>query len=147
MFKHLLVPIDGSALSRSAASQAIIFAKAIGAQMTFFYARPDYPATFYGEATLIEPVTPDAFALAAQRQADQFLGECQERAAQSGVSSQGLSVVSDVPYQAIIDAATKAGCDMIFMASHGRRGFASLLLGSETHRVLAHSRIPVLVYR
>jgi nucleotide-binding universal stress UspA family protein len=66
---------------------------------------------------------------------------------EAGVPVEKLSLTSDIPYEAIIDAATQAGCDLIFMASHGRRGISALLLGSETHKVLTHSTIPVLVYR
>jgi len=65
----------------------------------------------------------------------------------AGVQCNKLSLTSDIPYEAIIDAANQSGCDLIFMASHGRRGLTSLLLGSETHKVLTHSTIPVLVYR
>ena len=66
---------------------------------------------------------------------------------EAGVPVERMSLTSDIPYQAIIDAANQAGCDLIFMASHGRRGFSALLLGSETNKVLTHSKIPVLVYR
>jgi nucleotide-binding universal stress UspA family protein len=147
MFKHILVPTDGSQLSSDSAQRAVVFAKEAGARITFFFAKPDYPVAFYGEGALIDPTTPERFAEMADRQAKDILAQCQALATQAGVPCGVLANVSDVPYQAIIDAASTAGCDLIFMASHGRRGFSGLLLGSETQKVLTHSTIPVLVYR
>jgi nucleotide-binding universal stress UspA family protein len=147
MFKHILVPTDGSQLSSDTVSRAVAFAKEVGARITFFFAKPDYPVAFYGEGALIDPTTPERFGEMADRQAKDILAQCETIAGQSGVPCSLLANVSDVPYQAIIDAATATGCDLIFMASHGRRGFSGLLLGSETQKVLTHSTIPVLVYR
>lgn len=147
MFKHILVPTDGSQLSQQAVQRAIDFAKEIGARITFFYAKPEYPVTFYGEGALIDPTTPEKFAQMTEQQAREILDACAEQAAAAGVACATLSQTSDVPYEAIIAAATTAGCDLIFMASHGRRGIGALLLGSETQKVLTHSKIPVLVYR
>lgn len=147
MFKHILIPTDGSALSKDAARRAVNFAKEIGARVTFFFAKPEYPVAFYGEGALIDPTTPEKFAEMADRQAQDILTECGAIAGAAGVACSGVADTSDVPYQAIIDAAANAGCDLIFMASHGRRGISGLLLGSETQKVLTHSTIPVLVYR
>lgn len=147
MFKHIFVPTDGSPLSQETVKRAIDFAKEAGAHITFFYAKPEYPVAFYGEGALIDPTTPEKFAKMAQQQADEILGACEKLAAAANVPCGSVTKTSDIPYEAIIAAAEAAGSDMIFMASHGRRGFGGLLLGSETQKVLTHSKIPVLVYR
>lgn len=147
MFKHILVPTDGSPLSSDTVKRAIAFAKETGARVTFFFAKPDYPVAFYGEGALIDPTTPDKFAEMADKQAQEILAAHEASAKAEGVASASLSSVSDIPYEAIIAAAETSGADLIFMASHGRRGISGLLLGSETQKVLTHSKIPVLVYR
>jgi len=147
MFKHILVPTDGARLSQETVKRAIAFAREAGARITFFYAKPEYPVAFYGEGALIDPTTPEKFAQMADQQASEILGQCSKLAAEAGVACAVTSQTSDIPYEAIIAAARNAGCDLIFMASHGRRGIGGLLLGSETQKVLTHSTIPVLVYR
>jgi nucleotide-binding universal stress UspA family protein len=147
MFKHILVPTDGSALSGETVRKAVDFARDTGARITFFYAKPDYPVAFYGEGALIDPTTPEKFAEMAEKQAREILSAAQDEAAGAGVGCTTASTTSDVPYQAIIEAAERNGCDLIFMASHGRRGLSGLLLGSETQKVLTHSKVPVLVFR
>ncbi|MDS4014519.1 MAG: universal stress protein [Candidatus Accumulibacter sp.] len=147
MFKNILVPTDGSELSQDTARRAISFAKEAGARITAFYAKPEYPVSYFGEGALIDPTTPEKFAELAEQQAQQVLDFVVELGRAAGVQVDRMALTSDLPYQAIIDAANEAGCDLIFMASHGRRGFSALLLGSETNKVLTHSKIPVLVYR
>ena len=147
MFKHFLVPTDGSDLSEGTAARAVSLAKETGARITFFYAQPDFPMPIYGEGALIDPTTPEQFAKSAAAESDRILAKAKEMANAEGVNADTDSVVSEVPYEAIIDAADRHGCDLIFMASHGRRGIAGLLLGSETQKVLTHSKTPVLVYR
>ncbi len=147
MFKHILVPTDGSELSQATARSAIAFAKEAGARVTVFFAKPEYPIAYFGEGALIEPTTPEKFAELADQQATQYLGEIQALCTEAGVECATTSATSDIPYEAIIEAASKSGCDLIFMASHGRRGISGFLLGSETNKVLTHSKIPVLVYR
>jgi len=147
MFKHILVPTDGSELSQATARRAIEFARETGARITLFFAKPEYPIAYFGEGALIDPTTPEKFAELADQQATEYLGEVRKLCDEAGVECGAVSVTSDVPYEAIIEAADKAGCDLIFMASHGRRGISGLLLGSETNKVLTHSKIPVLVYR
>ena len=147
MFKHILVPVDGSDLSKETARRAVSFAKEAGARITAFFAKPEYPVSYYGEGALIDPTTPEKFAELAEQQAQQVLDFVVEVCQNAGVKVDKLSLTSDIPYQAIIDGATQSGCDLIFMASHGRRGISALLLGSETHKVLTHSKIPVLVFR
>jgi nucleotide-binding universal stress UspA family protein len=147
MFKHILVPTDGSQLSTDTVKRAIAFAKETRAKISFFFAKPDYPVAFYGEGALIDPTTPDKFADMAQQQAKEILDANEALAKAEGVDCGSVSAVSDIPYEAIIAAAEQVGADLIFMASHGRRGISGLLLGSETQKVLTHSKIPVLVYR
>ena len=147
MFKHILVPTDGSALSDSTVARAVSFAKESGARITFFYSQPDFPMPIYGEGALIDPTTPEQFAKSAASEAEALLGKARSAAEAAGVACDSDTAVNEVPYEAIIDAADRHGCDLIFMASHGRRGIAGLLLGSETQKVLTHSKTPVLVYR
>lgn len=147
MFKHILVPTDGSQLSTDTVQRAISFAKETGARITFFFSKPDYPVAFYGEGALIDPTTPEKFAEMADRQAAEILAACERLAKAADVACQTLATTNEIPYEAIIDAADRSGCDLIFMASHGRRGISGLLLGSETQKVLTHSKVPVLVYR
>ncbi len=147
MFKNILVPTDGSELSASTVSRAIDFAKEAGAKITFFYAQPDFPTPIYGEGALFDPTTPEQFSRAAAAEAEKILSQAKAAADTAGVDSSNDTVVSEVPYEAIIGSAERNRCDLIFMASHGRRGLSGLLLGSETQKVLTHSKIPVLVYR
>jgi len=147
MFKHILVPADGSQLSDSMLDRAISFARENGAKMTFFFAKPEYPLAFYGEGALIDPTTPERFAEMADGQAKDILGKAEAKAKAQGVVATSLSLANSAPWEGIIAAADQVGADLIFMASHGRRGISGLLLGSETQKVLTHSKIPVLVYR
>ena len=147
MFKHLLVPTDGSELSQETVRRAVSFAREAGARITAFYAKPEYPVTYYGEGALIDSTTPEQFAELAEQQAQQNLGFVEELCQEAGVQCHKLTLTSDIPYEAIIEAATQSDCDLIFMSSHGRRGLSGLLLGSETNKVLTHTKIPVLVYR
>lgn len=147
MFKHILVPTDGSALSQAAVCQAVDFAAAIGARLSAFYAKPPYPDARFGESGFIAPVTPEKFQRYEDRLAERFLGHAQECCERAGVPFSGLSTISDLPAKAIIDAAEACGADLICMASHGRKGFRRLLIGSEANAVLTHTRIPVLILR
>ncbi|OQA35041.1 MAG: Stress response protein NhaX [Betaproteobacteria bacterium ADurb.Bin341] len=147
MFKHILVPTDGSELSRQTARRAVSFAQEAGARVTAFHAKTTYPISFLGEGGMADPFTPESFAEMTEQQARVYLGEVEQMCAAAGVPCDAVSVTSNLPHEAIIAAAEAAGCDLIFMASHGRRGLTSLLLGSETNKVLTHSDIPVLVYR
>ena len=147
MFKNILVPTDGSELSVRTMQRAVTFAKEAGARITAFFAKPEYPVTYYGEGALIDPTTPEKFAELAEQQAAEYLGAVTRLCQEAGVECTTVSATSDVPHEAIIKAAETAGCDLIFMASHGRRGISALLLGSETQKVLTHTTIPVLVYR
>lgn len=147
MFKHLLVPTDGSELSNLALGKAVEFAREIGAKITLFYAKPGFPVAYFGEGALIDPLTPAQFSAMTDQQAKAVLDVGVGLCVAGGVSCETLANVHDAPYEAIIDAAEQVGADLIFMASHGRSGISALLLGSETNKVLTHTKIPVLVYR
>lgn len=147
MFKHVLVPTDGSALSAETVDRAISFAQEVGAELTFLYVQPDYPVSYFGEGALVDPTTPDSFAEMTAKVANEILERSAAAARQAGVAARTATVVNDLPYEAIVDMAHKEGCDLILMTSHGHRGLANLLLGSETQKVLSHTSIPVLVYR
>lgn len=147
MFKHVLVPTDGSELSEMVVQKAADFAREIGAKVTLFYAKPSFPVAYFGEGALIDPLTPTQFSEMTDQRAEEVLNLARQNCEAVGVCCETRSTTHDAPYEAIIEAAESAGCDLIFMASHGRRGISGLLLGSETNKVLTHSRIPVLVYR
>lgn len=147
MFKHLLVPTDGSPLSQQAMAQAIAFAGETGARITFFCASRPFPPIYFGSGAIMDAQAPQQFQRSATGVAQDILAAAEAQARAAGVICASLMLVSDAPYEAIIEAARQKGCDLIFMASHGRRGVDALLLGSETQKVLTHSNIPVLVYR
>lgn len=147
MYKHILVPTDGSKLSLKAANQAVKLAKALGARITGFYASPDPGSTYYGDGYILRSPSAEAQAEFAQKQARKCLSAIEVEAEVEKVPCAVFHVISDSPYAAIIDAAKKKKCDLIFMASHGRRGLSGMVLGSETQKVLTHSKIPVLVCR
>jgi nucleotide-binding universal stress UspA family protein len=144
MFKHLLVPTDGSELSQAAIQSAVNFAKSIGAKVTGLYAIPKFHVFTY-RTEMVED-TKEQYSRDSRAHAQKYLATIEDAARKAGVSCETTYVASDHPYEAIVDAAEKKGCDLIAMASHGRKGLKGVLLGSETHKVLVHSRIPVLVY-
>ena len=147
MFKHLLVPTDGSGLSTDAVRHAVSFAKESGARITFFCAAKRIPAFYLGVGAIPDPGVAMQFNDTEEAGAHEVLDDCVAIATEAGVPSDKIALSNDQPWQAIIEAADRAKCDLIFMASHGRRGIQALLLGSETQKVLTHSTIPVLVHR
>lgn len=145
MFRHILLPTDGSEISRDTARHAVAFAKHMGAELTAIYVKPI--ASLDHEGDLIDPSAVDRIGHAAEKKAKEYLGFIKKLCKEMGVECRALAAEGDHPYEVIIDAATSGRCDLIFMASHGRRGLKSLLLGSETQKVLTHTSVPVLVYR
>lgn len=145
MFKHVLLPTDGSKLSEKSVRQGIRLAKALHARVTALHVIPKFH-TFSYEIEMLE-LSRSEYENAAAKRADEFLRTVKKVAASAGVECEVLQSISDQPYAEIIKTAQKRGCDLILMASHGRRGIEGLLLGSETQKVLAHSKTPVLVYR
>ena len=145
MFKHLLLPTDGSQMSSNAVHEAIQFAKSINASVTGIYVMPEYQ-TFTFQTEMLSD-TKEQFEKDSRAHADQFLSVIEKAAAAAAVACDTAVATSDHPYEAIIQAAEERGCDLIVMASHGRKGLQGVLLGSETQKVLTHSPLPVLVYR
>lgn len=145
MFKHILLPTDGSRGSEKAIRKALELAKSTGAKVTGFHVIPKFHVFTYRTEMLED--TREEYARDSRAHAQQYLAVIEKAAKQAGVSCETAYTTSDHPYGAIIQAAKRKGCDLIAMASHGRRGVQGLLLGSETQKVLTHSKIPVLVYR
>lgn len=147
MFKHLLVPTDGSPLSCDAVDHAIAFARDAGARITFFHAEQRLPALYVDMGAIGDPQMLHRFHQGEDSIAQKILVDAERRAEAAGVDCTTLTMSCDEPSEAIVEAVRRQGCDLIFMASHGHKGIGALLLGSETQNVLAHTRIPVLVYR
>lgn len=145
MFKHILIPTDGSKLSEEAAKQGIRLARELGAHVTCFHAIPRFHTSDV-MLGLLETSRGD-YEKAAMNYATNYTGFVSRVARSAGVECAVEYATTDDAAAAIVDAARKHKCDLILMASHGRRGMQSLLLGSETQKVLTHSNIPVLVYR
>jgi nucleotide-binding universal stress UspA family protein len=144
MFKHILIPSDGSDLSKDAVQYAISLAKSVNAKVTGIIVSIPFHV-FTADVEMIED-TPESYKKRVAALATKYLEQVKD-AAKAGVSCDTIHVEHEHPYQAIIDAAKTKGCDLIVMASHGRRGISAIVLGSETVKVLTHSTIPVLVYR
>jgi len=147
MFKHILVPTDGSKLASESAQAAVRLAAALGARVTAFFAAPPPTPIIFKSLRPVGYATPREHEKMTQKAADSYLGAVEKAAAAAGVPCERLTVTNDYPADAIVAAAKKRRCDLIFMASHGRRGFHDSRLGSETQKVLSDSPIPVLVYR
>jgi nucleotide-binding universal stress UspA family protein len=148
MYKHLLIPTDGSRLSDKAVKEGIALAKQLGARLTLYHAVPDYPEPLYFESVVMAPYAqPEHYRAQAERHGAKVLAKASARAAAAGIEAVTYTNLANVPWEGIIAAATKKRCDLIVMASHGRRGVSGFLLGSETQKVLTHSKVPVLVVR
>jgi nucleotide-binding universal stress UspA family protein len=145
VFKHILIPTDGSELSRKAVLYGVQLARAYKSQVTGLTLVEPYRVASM-DAILVS-VDEDEYEAESRRIAERALEQVRMAADAAGVSCDTIREVHQHPYRAIIDAAHAKSCDLIVMASHGRRGVAALLLGSETAKVLTHSTIPVLVYR
>jgi nucleotide-binding universal stress UspA family protein len=147
MFKHILVPTDGSTLSQDTVTRAVSFAKEAGARITLFYAESEALEAYVGMGAISSPHLTQELHERLDGAAKEILDAAEQVARDAGVECHRLVLVGSRPYELIIQAAESNACDLIFMASHGRKGISSLLLGSETQKVLTHSKIPVLVYR
>lgn len=147
MFTHILVPTDGSDLSQATVVRAVKFAKETGARLTFFYAEPVVPGVYAGLGVISDPQAQRTAQERLDSATHDILRSAEQVAQAAGVACECLARRGERPYALIIEAAQTQACDLIFMASHGRRGLDALLLGSETQKVLTHSKIPVLVYR
>lgn len=149
MYKHILVPTDGSALSLKAAKEAAGLAKRLKANVTALFVIPPYspPVVGDGQMPYNTGIAVQRYKEAAEKQASKALDKVEKAVARSQVRCEKMFVTNDQPWAGIIGVARERKCDVIVMASHGRGGLAGLLLGSETTKVLAHSKKPVLVCR
>jgi nucleotide-binding universal stress UspA family protein len=148
MYKHILLPVDGSELSLKAVNECFGFAKAVGAKITIINVVPHFSlqvdTAFASDLVKqIEKSREDEY----RKVGEKMVGELAQRAKKDGIQCESAVVVGNSPYEEIIVNADKRGCDLITMASHGRRGLDAVLLGSETMKVLTHTKIPVLVVR
>ncbi|MDO9315887.1 MAG: universal stress protein [Burkholderiaceae bacterium] len=144
MFKRILVPTDGSDITTKAVDTAIALAKSLGAQIIALSVKEPFP---YSAMSEMQPVPPQEYFDAQVRISAARVQRVQQACTAAGVACETHTVEADHPWQAIIDLAKTAHCDLLVMASHGRRGVSALLLGSETQKVLTHSTVPVLVVR
>jgi nucleotide-binding universal stress UspA family protein len=145
MFQRILIPTDGSEPSQRGILASIKLASSLNAQVIGLTVTPEFH-TWTLEAEQIE-MTQEDYAAHNEKRAQRILGDVARAAQHAAVNCRVLHAISDTPYEAIIAAARDQHCDLISMASHGRRGLKGLLLGSETHKVLVHSTVPVLVHR
>jgi nucleotide-binding universal stress UspA family protein len=145
MFKHILIPTDGSELSNFAIANGVKFAKEINAKITGLTVTP--PFHVFAVESLQVADTAEQYAVDAKALAMRNLKVLNDAADKAGVDCEVLHRSSEHPYEEIVNTAQERGCDVIFQASHGKRGVRALIMGSETHKVLTHTRIPVLVYR
>ena len=145
MYQHILLPTDGSELSERAAQDGVRFAKSLGAQLTVVHTTPlFYPFEVYSHAAAERAMEYEEFW---KKKAARALEPIERMAHEAGVVCSTVHRVADSPWDVIITVAAERGSDLIFMASHGRRGVTALLIGSETNKVLTHTQIPVLVWR
>lgn len=143
MYRHLLVPVDDTPLGVRTVGRAVEFAKSIGARITFLHACSGYGVSSL--ASLERVFAPADLDDGAAAEARGIIAKAQVAAQAAGVPCEGVVVGSERPYEAILDTARDRGCDLIFMASHGRRGMRALMLGSQTQKVLQQATLPVLV--
>ena len=147
MFRNILVPTDGSPLSRKAIKRAVKLAKEQKGRVTGFYVGPTWRPRGTDESIPYRMLSPDQHEASVKKTATRILDAVRKEAARVGVPCSTSFSTDDHPYVRIIDAASRNRCDLILMATHGRRGISRLLLGSETSKVLAYSKVPVLVCR
>jgi len=140
MYTHILIPTDGSELAGKGVQHGVALAKLIGAKITILTVLPPDMITADREVDEIRKASK-------QKHAEEVLGAVATQTQTAGVACETIQVEHEHPYQAIINTADSKGCDLIVMASHGRRGISAIVLGSETVKVLTHCKIPVLVYR
>jgi nucleotide-binding universal stress UspA family protein len=145
MLRHILIPIDGSDLSQNAVEYGMAFAKSVNAKVTVLTVSVPFQ-TFVVETGMISD-TPEDYQKRTVTLAANYLNAAKEAALAAGVVCETVHIEHDQPYLAIIETAAQKSCDLIVMASHGRRGISAIVLGSETVKVLTHSAIPVLVVR
>ena len=146
MFKSILIPTDGSELSQRAVRSAVELARVHQSRLTGIHVIPDYHLLIAYEGAF-DPVTEERIEEEAKSRAETYLEFIRKVAHDAGISCDTVCETSDHPYDAILKTADTKHCDLILMTSHGRKGLAAVLLGSETRKVLTHTKVPVLVVR
>ncbi len=144
MYRSILIPTDGTEITAKAVATAIELARALGARLSTITVKEPFP---YSAISEMQPIPPQEFYDAQERIALTRVREVVESAATAGLACEAFTVEAPHPWEAILDHAKAQACDLIVMASHGRRGFGAMLIGSETSRVLTHCNVPVLVVR
>lgn len=147
MYTHVLIPTDGSAPSANAAAQGIAVAKAMGARVTGLFVAPAPTPLVFEGLLPVAYVQPEEHAALSARAAAQYLGAIEKVAVLAGVKFEGVTITGEYPADAILETAAARQCDLIVMGSHGRRGVAHALLGSQTQKVLSRAKVAVLVCR
>lgn len=147
MYKHILIPTDGTPLAEKAVASGIRFAREAGARVTLFTAVPEYQPPSESQVMARQVISFEEYARRSHVQADGILAAGAELARAAGVEFDTDYAESDHPAHAIVEAARRHGCDAVFMASHGRSGLSRLVHGSETYEVINESEIPTMVYR
>lgn len=146
MFKNILIPTDGSEQSQRAVRTGVELAKLHQARITGIHVIPDYHLLIAYEGAF-DPVTEERIEEEAKARAESYLAYIKKTAQDAGIACDTVCETSDHPYDAILKTADAKGCDLILMTSHGRKGLVAVLLGSETRKVLTHTKVPVLVVR
>ncbi len=147
MFKNVLIPTDGSRLSLKAALKGVKMAKALGAKIVAFYAAPPATPVEYKGVFPVRIMTPEQHEKIIEEAAAKYLGAIEEAARKAGVPCTSVHETNDFPADAIVAAARRYKCDLIYMGAHGKRGLTGVLLGSQTQKVLANAKVPVIVDR
>ena len=147
MFKHILIPTDGSPLSEKAIAAGIALAKESGARITGYHVLEAVPARLYAYPYRGEEEAIAEFEERRQQAARKHIAELARNARKQGVAFEPVVQTARTPYEGIVKAAQERDCDLILMSSHGRRGLARLAVGSVTDKVIQLSKVPVLVYR
>jgi nucleotide-binding universal stress UspA family protein len=147
MYKHILIPTDGSELAAKAVTAGLEYAREAGARVTLFTAVPEYRPPSEGEVMARRVLSLADHERNSERLARHALAAAEEQARAAKLAFDTDFAQSDRPWEAIIEAAKRNGCDAIFMASHGRTGLSAVVHGSQTRQVLNHSSIPTMVYR
>jgi nucleotide-binding universal stress UspA family protein len=142
MYRHILIPTDGSDLAEHGVAHGIALAKSLGAKVSVIFVLEPFSEL---TGRFLEAVA--RYAELRKEQATSVLDRAANAAKEAGISCETIQVENGQPHQAIIAAAEDKGCDLIVMSSHGRSGLSKLLIGSVTNRVLAHAKIPVLICR
>jgi len=145
MYKHILIATDGSELAHKAVVQGFALAKALGAKVTVVTVTEPWTAVVPGEMGMAFPV--DEYEKGASENAASILAAVKTEAGTAGVTADTVHMADQYPADGIIATAKEKGCDLIVMASHGRRGLSRLLIGSQANQVVIHSEVPVLVVR